>query len=155
NGVTVRTTVPLAYHEGLTIAVGFDKGAVREPNAVDKTVLFFRSNWPLFLPLAVFLIMFRVWWTNGRDPRLRSIAAQYEPPEKLTPGECGTLVDNSADMKDITASIVDLAVRGYLVIEEHTNEHMMGLWKDQDYTFVLKKERSAWADLKPHERALL
>ena len=155
NGVTVRTTVPLGYHEGFTVAVAFDKGAVREPGALDKTVLFFRSNWPLFLPILVFLIMFRLWWTTGRDPRLRPIAAQYEPPDQLTPSEAGTLVDNSADMRDITAALVDLAVRGYLVIEEHARDHMMGLWKDQDYTFVLKKPRNEWTALKPHEQALL
>ena len=155
NGVNVRTTAPLGYHEGLTVAVAFDKGAVREPNAFDKTVLFFRSNWPLLLPVLIGVLMFRLWWTRGRDPRLRPIAAQYEPPEQLTPSECGTLVDNAADMRDITAAIVDLAVRGYLVIEEHSQEHMMGLWKDKDYTFVLKKDRSSWGDLKAHERALL
>jgi uncharacterized membrane protein YgcG len=156
NGVTVHTTAPLGYHEGLTVAVAFDKGAVHEPTAADRTVLFFLSNWPLFLPILVFLIMFRLWWTTGRDPRLRAIAAQYEPPEKLTPSECGTLVDNSADMRDITAAIVDLAVRGYLVIEEHSEDHMLGLWKNKDYTFVLKKPRSEWsAGLKPHETALL
>ena len=155
NGVTVRTTAPLGYHEGLTIAVAFDKGAVHEPNAFDKTILFFRGNWPLFLPVLIGLLMFLRWWTSGRDPRLRPITAQYAPPEQLTPSECGTLVDNAANMRDITAAIVDLAVRSYIVIEEHSQEHMMGLWKDKDYTFVLKKDRSSWADLKPHERALL
>jgi uncharacterized membrane protein YgcG len=155
NTVEVRTTSPLAYHQGLTVAVAFDKGAVREPSALDKTALFLRSNWPLGLPLLVGAVMFWLWWTSGRDPRLRSIAAQYEPPDQLTPSELGTLVDNAADMRDITAAIVDLAVRGYLVIEEHTEEHMMGLWKDKDYVFALKKGRSEWSALKAHEQALL
>ncbi len=39
---------------------------------------------------------------------------QYEPPESLTPAEAGTLMDYSADMRDITATVVDLAVRGHL-----------------------------------------
>jgi hypothetical protein len=155
NGVEVRTTSPLAYHEGLTVAIAFDKGAVREPSALDKAALFFRSNWPLGLPVAVFVIMFWLWWTTGRDPRLRPIAAQYEPPDQLTPSEVGTLVDDSADMKDITAAIVDLAVRGYLVIEEHNEDHMMGLWKNKDYNFVLKKARGEWSGLKAHEQSLL
>src|SRR5947207_7769620 len=99
--------------------------------------------------------MFWLWWTKGRDPRLHPIAAQYEPPDKLTPSEVGTLVDDSADMRDITAAIVDLAVRGYFVIQEHTQDHMMGLWKDKDYSFILKKDRVQWSALKPHEQALL
>jgi len=155
NGVEFHTRNPLQYHEGLTIAVAFDKGFVHEPTAVDKASLFLRSNWPLVLPLAAFFTMFYVWWTRGRDPRLRPIAAQYEPPDQLSPGEAGTLIDNSADMRDITASIVDLAVRGYIVIEEHQHERMLGLVHDKDYNFILRKARSEWSQLKPHEQVLL
>ena len=155
NGVDVHTRGPLRYHEGLTIAVAFDKGFVHEPTAADKVILFLRSNWPLGLPIATFFLMFYLWWTRGRDPRLRPIAAQYEPPDQLTPGEAGTLVDNSADLRDITASIVDLAVRGYILIEEKKKDHLMGLVHDKDYVFHLRKPRTEWTSLKPHEQDLL
>ena len=155
NGVEVRTRQPLGYHEGLTIAVAFDKNFVHEPTILDEALLFLKSNWPLGLPLIVFVIMFYLWWTQGRDPRLRPIAAQYEPPDQLTPGEAGTLVDNSADMRDITSTIVDLAVRGFLVIEEHQKDRMLGLFHDKDYNFILKKDRAEWAKLKPHEQVML
>jgi len=155
NGVDVRTRSPLGYHQGLTIAIAFDKGFVHEPTAADKASLFLRSNWPLGLPFATFILMFYLWWTRGRDPRLRPIAAQYEPPDQLTPGEAGTLVDNSADMRDITAGIVDLAVRGYILIEEKKKDHLMGLVHDKDYVFHLRKPRTEWSSLKPHELALL
>src|SRR5207248_1673165 len=46
-------------------------------------------------------------------------------------------------------------VRGYLVIEERTTEHMMGLWSNKDYNFILKKDGTDWGALKPHEQALL
>ena len=155
NGVEVRTTAPLPYHAGLTVAVAIDKGAIREPTAADEIGRFLRSNWPLFLPVAVFCVMFYLWWTRGRDPRLRPIAAQYEPPNQLTPGEAGTLVDNAANMRDITASIVDLAVRGYLIIEEVQKDRMLGLMHEKDYNFILQKDRSQWSALKAHEQALL
>jgi uncharacterized membrane protein YgcG len=155
NGVEVRTRAPLGIHQGLTIAVAFDKGFVHEPTAADQISLFLRSNWPLFLPILAFVGMFYLWWTKGRDPRLRPIAAQYEPPDQLTPGEAGTLVDNSADMRDITASIVDLAVRGYITIEEHQKDTMLGLMHHKDYNFIVRKDRSEWAKLKPHEQTLL
>src|SRR6202162_3474619 len=35
NGVEVRTTAPLPYHAGLTVAGAIDKGAIQEPTAVD------------------------------------------------------------------------------------------------------------------------
>jgi len=155
NGVEAHTRDPLRYHEGMTIAVAFDKGFVHEPSAAEKFFRILRSNIVLIIPVGVFVLMFYLWWTRGRDPRLRPISAQYEPPDKLTPGEVGTLVDESADMRDITASIVDLAVRGYLVIEEKEKSHMLGLWHDKNYIFHLKKSRNDWAALKPHERGLL
>lgn len=155
NGVEVHTTAPLGYHEGLTIAVAFDKGLVHEPTAIQRAVLFLRSNWPLVLPILTFFGMFWLWWARGRDPRLRPIAAQYEPPDQLTPSEVGTLIDNSVDMRDITAAIVDLAVRGFLTIEEKDKSSMMGIVHNKDYVFHLKKPSGEWSSLKPHEQELL
>ncbi|HET7106092.1 MAG TPA: DUF2207 domain-containing protein [Candidatus Acidoferrum sp.] len=154
-GVDVRTRDPLPIHEGLTIAVAFDKGTVREPSALARLFRLLRSNWPLFIPIIAFFAMFWWWWTHGRDPRLRPIAAQYQPPDNLSPGEVGTLIDNSVNMRDITASIVDLAVRGFLVIEEAKQDHLLGLSHSKTYIFHLKKSRSEWASLKPHEQELL
>jgi uncharacterized membrane protein len=155
NGVEVHTREPLRLHEGLTVAVAFDKGFVQEPTPASRLALFLRSNWPLGIPFATFVVMLYLWWTRGRDPRLRPITAQYEPPNQLTPGEVGTLVDNSADMRDITASIVDLAVRGYIAIEEHQKDRMLGLMHDKDYNFIVQKDRGEWSKLKPHEQTLL
>jgi len=154
-GVDVRATSPLGIHEGLTVAIAFDKGTVHEPTAFSRFLLNLRSNWPLGIPVAAFALMFWLWWTRGRDPRLRPIAAQYEPPDKLTPGEVGTLIDNSVDMRDITASIVDLAVRGFLVIEEQKKDHLLGLTSTKEYIFHLKRSQADWAALKPHEQELL
>jgi uncharacterized membrane protein len=154
-GVDVHTTAPLGMNEGLTVAVAFDKGAVREPTAFSTFLLYMRSNWPLGIPVVAFPVMFWWWWKRGRDPRLRPITTQYEPPDKLTPGEVGTLVDNSVDMRDITASIVDLAVRGYLTIQEHQKDHMLGLTHSKEFTFQLNKSPADWASLQPHEQELL
>lgn len=155
NTVTVRSNAELHFHEGLTVAVAFDKGFVQPPSTATKIVRFFRSNWPLGIPVLVFLAMFRLWWLRGRDPRLRPITAQYAPPDGLTPGEAGTLVDNSVDMRDITATVVDLAVRGYLLIEQKEQDHALGLWHEKNYIFHLRKPRDEWTALKPHEQELL
>jgi uncharacterized membrane protein YgcG len=47
---------------------------------------------------------------------------EFEPPDGLRPGELGTLVDFDAGPLDVTATIIDLAVRGYLKIEEVEKE---------------------------------
>jgi hypothetical protein len=129
-GNIVRITMPhpLNYREGLTAVVGWDKGVVTAPGAADRALGALRSNWPLFIPIAVFLFAFWRWWRHGRDPRRRPIAVEYKPPLDLTPAEAGTLLDNSADMRDITATLVDLAVRGHLRIEEQQNPKILGLF---------------------------
>jgi len=155
NAVDVRLRRPLGFHEGLTVAIAWDKGFVRQPSGFARVSLFLQSNWPLFIPIVALALMFWIWYTRGRDPRLNPIAAQYAPPEGLTPGEAGTLVDESANMRDITATIVDLAVRGYILIEETSKEHIFPLGSDKDYVFHLRKPRQEWTGLKDHEQELL
>ena len=128
---------------------------MKEPGPGAKALLFLRSNWAFLLPLGAFVLMFRRWQTRGRDPRLRPIAPRYEPPEGLTPAELGTLVDNSPDMRDITATLVDLAVRGYLLIKEKEEAGLFGLWSGKDYVFHLRKKPEESTDLLPHEFKLL
>ena len=47
-----------------------------------------------------------------------SVVVQFHPPEGVQPGLVGTIVDEQADTVDVSATIVDLAVRGFLNIEE-------------------------------------
>ena len=45
-------------------------------------------------------------------------AVQSAPPADVRPGQAGTLLDGVANPRDVTGTIVDLAVRGYLRIED-------------------------------------
>jgi hypothetical protein len=154
NTVSVSMQRPLGFHEGLTVVVGWDKGFVTPPTTSDLFNQFLESNWPLFFPVLVFIFMFWLWYTRGRDPRVVPVAVQYAPPEGMTPAEAGTLVDDDAAMRDITATIVDLAVRGYLTIEEKESKHLMGLISNKEYVFHLKKKPAEWKGLKSHELLL-
>jgi uncharacterized membrane protein YgcG len=80
---------------------------------------------------------------------------QYDPPGALTPAEVGTLVDNSPDMRDITATIVDLAVRGFLKIKAQEEDRFLGLGTKTEYTLQLIRPDSDWKPLRRHEEALL
>ncbi len=157
NDVHLMMPHPLEYHEGLTAVVGWDKGVVREPSTLARAWGTLRSNWPLLIPIPVFLFAFASWWRRGRDPRRRPIAVQYEPPPKMSPAEAGTLLDNSADMRDITATMVDLAVRGTMRIEEHQNPKLFGLFGGgTEYSLHRLKPVSAdYSDgMAPHERTM-
>ena len=39
---------------------------------------------------------------------------EFDPPQDLRPAQLGLILDESADTKDVTATIVDLAVRSSL-----------------------------------------
>jgi hypothetical protein len=96
---------------------------------------------------------------RGRDARTVSKKAAegdqapvdsngFAPPDGVRPGQIGTLIDEQADVIDVTATIVDLAVRGYLLIEEEDRATTGRLdWK------LVKQERPQ-ADLLPYEQLL-
>jgi uncharacterized membrane protein YgcG len=130
--------------------------------------------------LAVFGLS-RAWWLIGRDrwygdtyyliadphpPERRkplfaheTIVVQYTPPEvgddkrRLRPAEVGLLVDERADTLDVSATIVDLAVRKFLLIKEVAEGGMIGIFKSQDYE--LERLDKQDTELRPYEHRLL
>jgi len=66
------------------------------------------------------------------------VAVQFQPPPGLRPGQLGTLIDERADVRDVTSTIVDLAVRGYMRIDPVEPEK-----KKTDYTLVKLREADA------------
>jgi uncharacterized membrane protein YgcG len=75
---------------------------------------------------------------------------EFVPPDDLRPGQVGTLADFHANPLDVTATIVDLAVRKYLVIDEVPTETR---WQAHDWK--LTKLKDADDKLKDYERELL
>jgi uncharacterized membrane protein YgcG len=79
-----------------------------------------------------------------------SSPVEYAPPDGIRPGQVGTLVDETANPLDVTATIVDLAVRRYLRIEEIPKHGWFG---HRDWRLV--KLREADDGLLDYERSLL
>lgn len=118
----------LGLGEGLTIVLGFPKGFVAEPTFLGTLFRVGSDNPVLLLPFAVFAVLFYLWFTLGRDPSgSKVIVPQYEAPDGLTPAEVGTLVDSFAQNRDVSAEIIDLAVRGYLKINKTEKQNLIGL----------------------------
>ena len=68
----------------------------------------------------------------GRVPwRREPVAVQFTPPAGVRPGELGALIDQRAETLHVTATVIDLAVRGYLTIEElvKSRKKQPGDWK--------------------------
>ncbi|MFZ0735073.1 MAG: DUF2207 domain-containing protein [Candidatus Sulfotelmatobacter sp.] len=149
------TNNPLPMRGGLTIDVYIPKGILAEPGSLTKFFWFIGSNPIVFLPLATLVVMFTVWWFVGRDPDPgMSVAPMYEPPAGISPAEAGTLLDDSIHPRDITSTMIDMAVRGYIKIEETADKVLV--FTHKDYIFHLLKPREQWGgDLAPHERVML
>ncbi len=154
NQVTFESNHPLPMRGGLTLDVYLPKGILSEPGAITRALWFVRSNAIVLLPVFAFLIMFAMWWFKGRSPKAGlSVAPMYDPPKGMTPAEAGSLVDDNVLPRDITSTLVDLAVRGYLKIEE-TNDKVL-FFDNRDYIFHLMKPPAEWNDLADHEAEIL
>ncbi len=149
---TYQNNPHLLSYENLTVVVGIPKGILTAPSFIQQVLWFIQDNWIIFLPILLFLFLLWRWWNFGRDPESgKHIAPMYDPPKDLTPAEVGVLVDESADIKDISASLIQLAVKGYLKIKEIETKVLF--FKGKDYEFIKVKE--ADEQLKQFEKLLM
>ncbi len=120
----------------------------------------------LLIALGGLGLVARNWWAHGRDrtyltqyyltndPRERTeplfqhdtVVVEFEAPQNMRPAELGLILDERADAKDVTATIVDLAVRGFMTIGEAPGT--------KDWTFAWKGGGDA-AALLPYEQTIL
>jgi len=111
-----------------------------------------------------------LWWRFGRDRRFVSmhyltqtsneervplfasdpVVVEFAPPDGIRPGQMGVLLDESADTLDATATIIDLAVRGYLTIKEIPKSWFFG-----HADWQLDRLKEPGADVLEYERILL
>jgi uncharacterized membrane protein YgcG len=151
NLAVFRTSRPLRAGEGLTVVVGWPSGHVRFPSRLQEAGWFLMDQRWFALPLVIFAACLLAWRSLGRDPlRSRSVKPEYEPPPGLRAGEVGTLVDETAHPRDVVATIVDLAVRGHLTIEE-----VKTAFDETDYLFKLTKPWLGDPDVAPFEVIVL
>jgi uncharacterized protein (TIGR04222 family) len=157
---TFSDTAPILRHTGIARVLDVS------PYAVGVSGL---------LVLAVGGLMTWLVWTRGRDEqyigvtpglmplagepgstskvglRRPEVAVQFAPPEGMRVGQLGTLIDEEANVVDVTATIVDLAVRGYLKIIEIPKE---GHFSKQDWNLQVVLPAPT-AELLPYEMALM
>ena len=131
--VFVETSRTLQIREGLTIVVGFPPGHVTLPSFLQRAQWFIADNWYVPLPLLLLLLWFLRWYRKGRDSLAdRTIIPEFEPPNGLRPAEIGVLIDDQFDQRDLSATVVDLAVRGVLKIQYAKNPNATRLLLDRE-----------------------
>ena len=126
----------IAPQTTLTIDVAFPKGVVQVPLVFRMWFGILAICLAVLLILIIAGVMLWLWNSKGRDTAAPALdVVQYEPPEGLRPAEVGMLLDESPRNSDITATIVDLAIRGQLVISEG---EASGILKHKEYSFESK-----------------
>jgi len=125
---------------GFTIVMSFPKGYIEEPSFIDKVFSFAWSNWIIILPLFVLFFMYKIWQSKGKDPIGRTtIVAEFDAPDKLSPMEVGTLVDEHAGKAEFSAQIIYLAIKGYIkIIQDEKGK----FFKTKDYVLLKIKDSS-------------
>jgi hypothetical protein len=131
------------------------KGILQEPTLAQRTVWFIRANLILLLPI-VTLITMLVLRALKKIPAAQNLTVEtrYEPPNEFTPAEVGVLLDDRLDPRDVTATLIDLAVRGYIKLERCKPDAGVA-FEHQDFAIRCVKPKESWTLLKPHERTLL
>ncbi len=170
------STTQLEPNEQMTVAVGFEKGTVPiivipKPKTVLEQIMEpFNIGLFLFPILGGFAFILHHWYRNGRDlwsrgkhlfdPHAKEevkpigshdqIVVEYTPPDKLRPAELGVLMDEQADTLDVTATIIDLAARGYFTIVEIPKKWIFG-----NVDYQLNKKKDADSQLLSYEKTLM
>lgn len=124
NGFSITTTRPLLASQTLTYVASFDKGYFTPSTWVESIAEYSKQILSFALPLLVIgggSIAY--WYRKGRDPKGTGVTvAQYDAPDGMKPLAVGALMDFKADNRDITATIIDLAIRKYIRIIEQTDK---------------------------------
>ncbi len=150
--VSFASTNPLYPHQGITIGVGFTKGIVPLLTVSPPRTIFDEvQTLPSLITLLVTILtgcgtIFYVWMSNGRDLWYKTrrvfssnikeehrpfwayepTLVEFESPEKLPPAILGVVMDEKADTLDVTATLVDLATRGFMTITEIPKKWLFG-----------------------------
>ncbi|MFZ6014938.1 MAG: DUF2207 domain-containing protein [Patescibacteria group bacterium] len=137
NGLSVTAKRALNAGEGLTVVFGFPPGVIYEPTWKDTMLETFKDNWVLLFPLIALAVMLYLWSTKGKDPEPETIIPRYEVPRGLKPLVLSAALGNGAiPQRGITATIIDLARKGYLHIKYGEEKKLLST--KQTYTFVKK-----------------
>lgn len=141
-------TSGLGPREGMTVGVGFEKGIVQGPSFLEK----YGSALLLSLAALGLLGYFVTTWNKyGVDPPKPTPYPLFASPEGYSPSSLSYIAKESYQTNKVTASIINLAIHGYLRIDEEGGGGFLSSGKHYNLT-RLKADTS---DLYKEDRALM
>ena len=144
------TTRPLGAHEGLTVALAWQKGVVAAPSERARLLALLRDNLSvaaaaigLVIVLAYYLV---AWWRVGRDPPRGTVIPLFHPPEGFSPAAVRYVMHMGFDQKAFAAAVVGMAVKGWLTIEDEHGSYRLNR-ADARTEALTADERAAFQQL--------
>ncbi len=134
NEIFFQTTESLQPREAFTIGVGFEKGIVEGPSFIE------RYGSALLLSLASFGLLgyfVTTWNKYGVDPPKPTPYPLFASPQGYSPSSLSYIAKESYQTNKVTASIINLAVQGYLRIDETVSSGFLS--KSKVYTITRLK----------------
>jgi uncharacterized membrane protein YgcG len=131
SALSVQASRPLAAREGLTMAAGFPKGLVTQPDVWQQLRLRIAEN-PLFAATVLYVVLlfcylFTLWVMIGRDPDGGTIIPEFMPPDNFSPALISYIrnmgLGHSDKREAFSAALINLAVKGVLKIEQSKKNH--------------------------------
>ena len=147
-----QTNQELNPGQGLTIVAGWPINIIHKPTAIEKAWTTLVNNIYYFIPIIAFFILLNLYLKHGRDPKGRGIIVpEFTIPKNLTPLEIGAIIKETINHQDISATIIDLAIRKYIKIDVKEKKGYFG--KSHEIAFI--KLKSADNELNDFEQTLL
>jgi uncharacterized membrane protein len=143
----------LLAKQGITASIVFPKNIFTQY----KPTLYelYGQYLPLIVPLLALIISFLLWLKYGKDPQMnKTIIAQYDIPENLSPVEMGMLLKNGRfDNTFITAELIWFATKGLITIKETQSKILF--FTDKDYELTQNHDPSIEKSLNASQQAIL
>ncbi|SEW02886.1 DUF2207 domain-containing protein [Kaistella antarctica] len=130
----------LGSNEGLTIAVGFNKGIFTPPPPPGMLEKYGVLGALLAAALGLLGYFFTSWQKYGVDPQKPIVYPQFNAPQNLSPASLGYLENEYYSEQMITAAIVSLAVKGFIKIIED-DKRVLGIFGSREYTLEKIREQ--------------
>ena len=128
------------------MVVAWPKGYVAEPSMQDKVSYFLRDNRYALVVLVSLMILltyyYLAWRKVGRDPEAGTIIPIFKPPENLSPAAMRYIYRMGFDKKAYSAAIINMAVKGFLTIEDDDGTYTVRRVDDADEAVLSPGEKS-------------
>ena len=153
-GNTIHAKVDDSYQlkKSLTVSVVLPDGYFSEMNS--EEIYGYFSFTICMICIAIALISIGLWFIYGKDLDPEVETVEFYPPSNLDAAEIGYLYKRDTGKKLAIATIINLAAKGYLKINEDKDENKLYIHKNIDITFDDAIDRKVTLKLKKYKKGI-